>query len=140
MCSACSVGFSGQPPWQKILVHGEVWKRVHCSCVNVEIVQTGDFDIAALKEHRDLSELHKVSWYPKWDCERRIELLGDSKVVVNWSNGIWPVKNPRMKDLVDEVRAAGGDGALSRGKSTLDGHDTSSVNSTLRRTCWSRTM
>jgi len=81
--------------------------RVHCSCINVEIVQSLDFDIAELKVPRDLSLITcSATWYPKWDCERRIELLGDSKVVVNWSNGIWPVKNPRMKELVNDVRAS----------------------------------
>ena len=36
-----------------------------------------------------------LDWHPiqLWESRSRLELIGDSKLVVNWVNGIWPIKN-----------------------------------------------
>ena len=42
------------------------------------------------KKSRDDSDPRNVAW-PS-DKHRRLEVLGDNKVVINWMNGAWEVK------------------------------------------------
>lgn len=43
-----------------------------------------------------------IDWAPAQLEETRIELLGDSKIITNWCNGCWPVRNPRHLPRVDK--------------------------------------
>ena len=45
----------------------------------------------AQKRPRDDSDPWSVAW-PS-DTHRRLEVLGNNKVVINWMNGAWEVKN-----------------------------------------------
>ena len=56
------------------------------------------------KRPRDDSNPWNVAW-PS-DSHRRLEILGDSKVVINWMNGDWEVKgnehNSHVRDVIDQ--------------------------------------
>ena len=49
-----------------------------------------DVPVELSKRTRDDSEPWNVAW-PS-DTHRRLEVLGDNKVVINWMNGAWEVK------------------------------------------------
>ena len=53
------------------------------------------------KRLRDDSDPWNVAWSP--DKHRRLEVLGDSKVVINWMNGEWEVKGDEHAVHVREV-------------------------------------
>ena len=50
-----------------------------------------DAPIERSKRPRDDSDPWSVAW-PS-DTHRRLEVSGDNKVVINWMNGAWEVKN-----------------------------------------------
>ena len=56
------------------------------------------------KRPRDESDPWSVAW-PS-DTHRRLEVLGDNKVVINWMNGAWEVKNEEhaipVRGVVDQ--------------------------------------
>ena len=56
------------------------------------------------KRPRDDSNPWNVAW-PS-DSHRRLEILGDSKVVINWMNGDWEVKGnehtAHVRDVIDQ--------------------------------------
>ena len=54
-----------------------------------ESLSACDFPVERSKRPRDDSEPWNVAW-PS-DAHRRLEVLGDNKVVVNWMNGAWEV-------------------------------------------------
>ena len=53
------------------------------------------------KRTRDDSNPWNVAW-PS-DSHRRLEILGDSKVVINWMNGDWEVKGNEHTSYVRDV-------------------------------------
>ena len=53
------------------------------------------------KRPRDDSNPWNVAW-PS-DSHRRLEILGDSKVVINWMSGDWEVKGNEHSSYVREV-------------------------------------
>ena len=56
------------------------------------------------KRPRDDSDPWSLAW-PS-DTHRRLEVLGDNKVVINWMNGAWEVKNEEhaipVRGVVDQ--------------------------------------
>ena len=56
------------------------------------------------KRPRDDSDLWNVAWSS--DTHRRLEVLGDNKVVINWMNGAWEVKGDEhavpVRGVVDQ--------------------------------------
>ena len=56
------------------------------------------------KRPRDDSDPWNVAW-PS-DTHRRLEVLGDNKVVINWMNGAWKVKGEEhaipVRGVVDQ--------------------------------------
>jgi len=48
-------------------------------------------------------DMMNVAWSALNGKRKRIELMGDSKVVVNWANAVWPVKNLYFTMMVSSV-------------------------------------
>ena len=61
----------------------------------------GDVPVERSKRPRDDSDPWNVAW-PS-DAHRRLEVLGDNKVVINWMNGAWEVKGEEHAILVRGV-------------------------------------
>ena len=63
-----------------------------------------DFPVERSKRPRDDSDPWNVAW-PS-DTHRRLEVLGDNKVVINWMNGAWEVKGDEhavpVRGVVDQ--------------------------------------
>ena len=57
-----------------------------------------DAPVERSKRPRDDSDPWSVAW-PS-DTHRRLEVLGDNKVVINWMNGAWEVKGEEHAILV----------------------------------------
>ena len=47
------------------------------------------------KKHPNDDSFPLFDWQSVYGCRCRVELLGDSKLVVNWINGVWSVRNPK---------------------------------------------
>ena len=60
-----------------------------------------DVPVERSKRPRDDSDPWNVAW-PS-DTHRRLEVLGDNKVVINWMNGAWEVKGEERAILVRAV-------------------------------------
>ena len=60
-----------------------------------------DAPVERSKRPRDDSDPWNVAW-PS-DTHRRLEVLGDNKVVINWMNGAWEVKGEEHAGLVRGV-------------------------------------
>ena len=60
-----------------------------------------DAPVEREKRPRDDSDPWTVAWCP--DEHRRLEILGDNKVVINWMNGAWEVKGEEHTVLVGSV-------------------------------------
>ena len=77
--------------------------QVQCQCIHVEMIQGNESDIQHLREPRQVDQQEfGVHWNSLLDVQHRIELCGDSKVVVNWCEAFWPVRNPRFRDFVHD--------------------------------------
>ena len=63
-----------------------------------------DYPVERSKRPRDDSDPWNVAW-PS-DTHRRLEVLGDNKVVINWMNGAWEVKGDEhavpVRGVVDQ--------------------------------------
>ena len=63
-----------------------------------------DVPVQRSKRPRDYSDPWNVAW-PS-DTHRRVEVLGDNKVVINWMNGAWEVKSEQhaipVRGVVDQ--------------------------------------
>ena len=63
-------------------------------------------DTFANREERPRDDCYP--WNVPWPSNnhRRLEILGDSKVVINWMNGDWEVKgnehNSHVRDVIDQ--------------------------------------
>ena len=60
-----------------------------------------DVPVERSERPRDDSDPWNVAW-PS-DTDRRLEVLGDNKVVINWKNGAWEVKGEEHAVLVRGV-------------------------------------
>ena len=82
--------------------------QVQCQCIHLEMIQGHESDIQHLREPRQVQQQEFcVHWNSLLDVQHRIEFCGDSKVVVNWCEAFWPVRNPHFRDLVhDSARHA----------------------------------
>ena len=64
-----------------------------------------DAPVEREKIPRDDSDPWNVAWCP--DEHRRLEILGDNKVVINWMNGAWEVKGEEhtvpVRGVVDQL-------------------------------------
>lgn len=75
--------------------------QVQCQCIHLEMIQGNESYIQHLREPRQVDQQEfGVQWNSLLDVQHRIELCGDSKVVVNWCEAFWPVRNPRFRDFV----------------------------------------
>ena len=67
------------------------------------MIQGNESDIQHLRVPREVQmQEFWVPWNSLFQNQHRIELCGDSKVVVNWCEAYWPVRNPRFRDLVND--------------------------------------
>ena len=64
-----------------------------------------DSPVEREKRPRDDSDPWHVAWCP--DEHRRLEILGDNKVVINWMSGAWEVKGEEhtapVRGVVDQL-------------------------------------
>ena len=43
-------------------------------------------------------------WDPAWRNQMRIQILGDSNLIVNWMNGKWKINNPKFRMMVQKTQ------------------------------------
>ena len=43
-------------------------------------------------------------WDPAWGKQMRIQILGDSNLLVNWMNGKWKINNQKVRMMVQKTQ------------------------------------
>ena len=43
-------------------------------------------------------------WDPAWGNQMRIQILGDSNLIVNWMNGKWKINNQKFKMMIQKTQ------------------------------------
>jgi len=80
---------------------GAMQKFHNLSLVNEKLKMKHDASKFAVKDDETSAVVPDVLWQCANGEEKRIVLMGDSKLVVNWSNGWWPVRCGLYGDIVE---------------------------------------
>ena len=43
-------------------------------------------------------------WDPAWGNQMRIQIMGDSNLIVNWMNGKWKINNQKFKMMIQTTQ------------------------------------
>lgn len=99
--------------WQKLMMSDRgAWKalenpfifhclnRVRARCIHIEMITPNGADVDIAKQIRDISNAPVPARWESFCGKQRLELCGDSKLIVQWCNGRWPVRNPKFKSLI----------------------------------------
>ena len=60
-------------------------------------------DVDKKKESPLLKEKQPI-WEPSWENQKRIQILGDPNLIVNWINGKWEINNQKFRKTVQRTQ------------------------------------